>query len=128
MSQPGRVFEIPGYVDRLMRSGNEYAFLIISIAHSDNFLQMTGDESGVQLDFPMVSPRQQTFEEKIRAAASRERLDVIENFGSDGSRFLDVNINGESQHVAAICSKLLREVFSVSGETELIFEHDGLAT
>ncbi|MBA3323491.1 MAG: hypothetical protein H0T45_18880 [Pyrinomonadaceae bacterium] len=126
-SERGRVFDIPAYVGRLMRAGNVNAFLSICIAHSDDFLQLTGDERGVQLDFPMVNPRQRNFEKKIREVALRGRLEVVENYGSDEARFLDVNVNGEPREVAAICSKVLREVFSVSGDAELIFQHVGLA-
>jgi len=104
----GRVFDIPPYVARLMRSKNAYAFLIITIAHSDDFMQLTGDESGVQIDFILVTARQRGFEDKIREVAAREGLEVFENHGSDGARFLDIYINGESREVAAVCSKLLR--------------------
>jgi hypothetical protein len=125
-SESGRVFDIRLYVARLMRANDACAFLIIKIP-PDDFMQLTGDESGVQVDFPLITARQRGFETKIREAASRANLEVIENSGSDGSRFLDLNVNGAPDHVAAICSKLLREVFSISGDVELMFEHDGLA-
>jgi hypothetical protein len=79
------------------------------------------------VDFPQITPRQQSFEEKIRSVAGREGLELVETRGSDGSRFLDLNINGESRVVAAICSKVLCEVYSVSGDAELLFHHEGLA-
>lgn len=126
-SESGRVFDFAPYVDRLMRSSDPYAFLIIKIVHSEDFMQLSGDASGVQVDFPQITPRQQSFEEKIKRVAGREGLEVVETHGSDGSRFLDLNVNGESRVVAAICSKVLREVYSVSGDTELLFEHTGLA-
>ncbi len=123
----GRVFDIAPYVDRLMRSKDAYAFLIITIAHSDDFMQLTGAERGVQIDFPLVTPRQRGFEDKVREVASRKGLEVVENLGSDGTRFLDMNVNGESREVAAVCSKVLREVFSVAGVADLLFEHAGLS-
>lgn len=126
-SERGHVFDIPVYVERLMLSTDESSFLIIDIAHSNDFMQLTGDERGVQLDFPMIAARQQSFEKKIREVASREGLEVEETFGSDGARFLDVNINGDSRHAAAVCSTFLREVFNVPGDAELIFQHAGLA-
>ena len=90
-------------------------------------MQLTGDESGVQVDFPLITARQRGLETKIRDVASRANLEVIDNSGSDGSRFLDLNVNGAPAHVAAICSKLLRGVFGISGDVELVFEHEGLA-
>lgn len=127
-TESGRIFDLVPYVDRLMRSSDPHAYLIISIVHSEDFMQLTGDASGVQIDFPQVTPRQQSFEQKIRGVARREGLELVENLGSDGSRFLDLNVNGESRVVAAICSKVLREVYSVSGDAELLFEHVGLAS
>jgi len=125
-SESGHVFDIPLYVDRLMRANNSGAFLIINIT-PDDFMQLTGAASCVQIDFPLITARQRGFEPKIRNAASSANLEVIENSGSDGSRFLDININGTSDKVAMICSKILRGVFGVSGDIELMFQHDGLA-
>ena len=126
-SESGRVFDLAPYVDRLMRSIDPSAFLIIKIAHSEDFMQLSGDASGVQVNFPQITPRQQSFEERIKRVAGREGLEVVETHGSDRSRFLDLNVNGEWRVVAAICSKVLREVYSVSGDSELVFEHTGLA-
>jgi len=126
-SEQGNVYGIPGYIARLMRSADERAFLTISIARSDDFLQMTGDGRGVQIDFPMITTRQRSFEEKIRGIALRQGLAVVENLGSDGARFLDVDVEGSPRAVAAVCSKILREVYNVSGDAELIFQHAGLA-
>lgn len=128
MSERGQIFDLARYIDRLMRSPDPYAYVIINVANTEDFMQLTGDASGVQIDFPQVTPRQRSFEEKIREVASREGLDVIENHGSTGELFLDLNVNGEWRAVAAICSKVLRDVYNLSGETELTFNHDGLAT
>jgi len=38
-----------------------------------------------------------------------------------------LDVNGEWHAVAAVCSKVLRQVYNVSGEAELIFQHVGLA-
>lgn len=126
-SERGNVFDTPRYVARLMRSADERAFLIVHIAHSSDFLQLTGDARGVQIDFPMVTPRQRGFEARIREVSSRESLAVVENHGSDGTRFLDIDVAGTPEAVAAVCSKILRGVYNVSGEAELVFQHSGLA-
>lgn len=110
-----------------MRSEDEHAFLTIQVAGSDDFLQLSGDKTAVQLDFPMITSRQRAYESKIRNAAESANLAVCENYGSDGARFLDIEVEGSSQTVAAVCSKILREVFNVTGETTLLFQHVGLA-
>jgi hypothetical protein len=124
--EAGRIFDIRAYLDRLMRS-QAHAFLIINIAHSEEFLQLTGHAGGVQIDFPMVTPRQRSLEGKIRAVASREGLELVENYGSEGTLFLDINLNAELAEVTATCSKVLRQVFNVSGDVELFFQHADLA-
>ncbi len=110
-----------------MRSANADAFLIIHVERPDAFMQLTGDAAGVQLDFPLITPRQRGREGTVREVAAREGLEVFEVAGSDGARFLDVEVNGGPAGVAAVCSKVLRGVFDVSGEAELVFEHVGLA-
>lgn len=126
-SNSGLVFEIPVFIERLMRSEDEHAFLTIQVAQSDDFLQLTGDKNGVQLDFPMITSRQRAHESKIRKAIASAHLAVCENYGTDGARFLDIDVEGSSQTVAAVCSKILREVFNVAGDTTLIFQYEGLA-
>ena len=126
-SDRGHVFDLPRYVERLMRAPDANAFLIVNVAATGDFLQLSGDARGVQLDFPMIAARQRSFEAGIRAEAARAGLAVAENYGSDGARFLDISVNGEAHAVAAICSKVLRAVFNVSGDAELIFQHVGLA-
>ena len=70
-SERGRVFDLLPNVDRLMRSAAPCAFLIIELADSGDFLQLSGDRSGVQVDFPQVTPRQRSFEKRIREMAAR---------------------------------------------------------
>jgi len=127
MSETGRVFDLPSYVDRLMRASDSYAFLVVTIAGTDDFIQLSGGPTGVQLDFPLVSSRQCSLETRIREAAASARLPLVENTGSNGARFLDLYLDGDAQSLAASCSQMLRQVFNVSGDSQLIFEHDGLA-
>jgi len=127
LSNSGFAFELPVYIDRLMRSKDEDAFLTIQVAQSEDFLQLTGDNNGVQLDFPMITSRQRGYEKKIRSAAASANLVVVENHGSDGALFLDIDLEGPSQMIAAVCSRMLREIFSVGDDTGLIFQHVGLA-
>ena len=123
----GSTSDIASYVDRLARSTNECSFLIIGVGHADDFIQMTGDSSGVQLDFPLITTRQQMREELIKRAVQAEGLVVVENSGSNGARFFDINVEGSSRRIADICCRMLERIFEVDHNTVLSFDFDGLA-
>ena len=123
----GYVNELDRYIDRLMRSTSEGSFLIVGVSHPEDFIQMTGGSDGVQLDFPLVTQRQQMREELIKLGARAEGLFVVENPGSDGARFLDIDVEGSSRRIAAICHRLLKKLFDIDDTTQLTFDFDGLA-
>ena len=126
-TERGRASDIPSLVERVMLSPAEDAYLIINIHQDSAFMQMTGDENGVQLDFPLITPRQRSLEGRIREAATRLGLEAFDVDGSDDARFLDVEVNGEPRVVGAACAEVFREVFGEAADAELIFEHYGLA-
>jgi hypothetical protein len=111
-------------VRRLMNSTSDNAFLIVGMENSEDFLQMTGGPTGVQLDFPMITDRQKSLESRIRESAARQGLSVQENRGS-GDLFLDIDIKGEPGHIAAVCRRFIAEVFGAAHGT-FRYEYDGL--
>jgi hypothetical protein len=119
--------ELQDHIDRLMRAPSDGAFLIISVSGTDDFLQLTGDTDGVQIDFPLITSRQLSLEAKIRLAAEAEGLAVVENKGSSGERFLDIDIEGHAVEMARVCRVLLRNVFGARDDARLEFEGDGLS-
>lgn len=118
--------ELRDYVERLMRAPEEGAFLIVSVAGSEDFVQMIAGGEDVQIDFPLVTDRQRGFELKIRAAATSEGLAVEENVGDDGARFLDMYVEKDAERVARVCRSFLRDVFGAGENARLEFESDGL--
>src|ERR1044072_2401128 len=80
--------ELRDYIGRLLLAPEGEAFLVVTVAGSEDFLQMTAGEESVQIDFPLVTERQCGFESKIRATAEGEGLTIEENLGSDGAGFL----------------------------------------
>lgn len=119
--------KIRHYVERLMRAPGDGAFLVIAISGSDDFLQLTADAEGAQIDFPLITDRQRSLEPKIRLAAEGAGLPLVESESGGGDRFLDVNVEGSAAEVARICRVLLREVLGAGDDAELEFESDGLA-
>jgi hypothetical protein len=118
--------ELRDYVGRLTRAAEEGAFLIVTVAGGEDFLQMVAGGEDVQIDFPLITGRQRGLESKIRAAAEGEGLSVEENEGSDGARFLDMYVEKDAGRVARVCRSLLREVFDAGEDARLEFESDGL--
>lgn len=120
--------DIRSYSERLLRSPNKTAFLRISPAGSEDFLQLSAVTGGVELNFPLITRRQLAREEAIRRIATRERLALTGTPERDGDQFLLFEVVGPASHVAAICEIFLRDVFDVRPNAALLFEHDGLAT
>ena len=112
------------HISRLMGSTSQ-TFLIVHVADTKDFLQLTASPDGAQIDFPLITERQRALEPKIREAARELRLDFRETLGSEGSRFLDCDFAGTSQQIANACRTLLTRVFGISEDAPLVFESDG---
>ena len=120
----GNVDSIESIIINLMKSTNEYAFLIIKIHGTEDFIQFTGDAKGVQLDLPLITDRQKDLESAFRSAVNELNLKVIENKGSDGSRFLDIDLNGNAFEITNIVKIFIEKLFNVNSSTKLVFEYD----
>jgi hypothetical protein len=118
--------ELREYVGRLMRAPEAGAFLIVTVAGSEDFLQMVVGEEDVQLDFPLITARQKSLEASMRATAEREGLSVEVNEGTDGSLFLDMYVEKDAERVTRVCRALLRDVLGAGEDARLEFESDGL--
>ena len=111
-------------IENLMKSTNKYRFLIITKHGSDDFIQFTGDNKGVQLDFPLVTERQKNQESAFRDTSAKLNLEVIDNQGSDGSSFLDINLKGNPSEISDTVKKFLGLLFDVDSNTKLEFTYD----
>ncbi len=101
-------------------------YLIIHVGGTEDFVQFTGDAKGVQIDFPLVTDKQQSNESKIKQVATDLKLEFHETRGSDGSRFLDCDYSGSPEQIAALCRELLAKIYGVTDETGLFFETPAL--
>jgi len=118
----GTVDDIQTTIEKLMKSQKDDAFLIITIQGTEDFIQLTGDINGVQLDFPLITSRQNELETYFWKAAEDLDLKVVENKGSDGSRFLDIDINGNASNVSDLVKTFISNFLSVNRGTKLEFE------
>ena len=120
----GSVDSIESIIENLMKSTNEYAYLIIKIHGTEDFIQFTADANGVQLDLPLITDRQKDLGSAFRRAGSDLNLEVIENKGTDGSPFLDINLNGNAAEITNIINQFIGKLFNVSPSTKLVFEYN----
>ena len=120
----GNVENIENIIENLMKSTNEYAYLIIKIQDSEDFIQFTGDAKGVQLDLPLITERQKELETAFWHVGKDLNLKVVENKGSDGSRFLDIDLNGNAFEITNIVKIFIEKLFNVNSSTKLVFEYD----
>jgi hypothetical protein len=97
-------------------------YLIIHVAGTEDFIQFTADADSTQIDFPLVTERQQSNESKIKQAAKELNLEFHEARGSDGSRFLDCDYIGNSEQAAQVCRALLSIIYGATDATKLVFE------
>ena len=121
----GTVAELEPRISHLMHSGRQ-TFLIVRIAGTKDFLQLTATPDSAQIDFPLVTDRQRELEPRIREAAAALGLDFRETRGSDGSRFLDCDLTRTPTEIARACRQLLMRVFGVSGDARLAYESDAV--
>jgi len=123
------ISQLESYIARLIRgAASDTAFLIITVSGTEDFLQLIADCEGVELDFPLITGRQMSFEWKFRSIAEFEGCPLSENRGDDGARFLDVELPADAAEVSRIVEVFLLELFGVGLHTELEFEGDCLET
>ena len=64
-------------IGRLMNSQKDQAFVIITKHGTEDFIQFTGDEIGVQLDFPIITENQKKYECKFKSVVQKMGLITI---------------------------------------------------
>jgi len=109
---------------RLLEATDPHAFLAISVAGSPHFLQFSASSTGIELDFPLLTAEQQTYEKVFRQFCRGPDLSLRESSGSDGSRFLDCDMPRDAHRAAEIARQALRDLFGVADSARLTFEGD----
>ena len=125
-SSTGTIVDLEGHIQRVMRSSPE-AFVIVEVNPEGDFVQFQGDSKGIRLDFPQSTARQRALKGSVLASLCSLHLELIENKGSDGTVFLDCDINGDSGYISSTLTKFLAYVFQVSEASPLKFTGYALA-
>ena len=107
--------------------GVEHATAVIQVTGTEKFIQFDGGPEEIWMDFPLVTPDQQSREQAIRHFARARGLQVVENSGSDGSLFLDVVLPADPDEVAQHTRDAFVELMSVEGNAEIEVLGDGFS-
>ena len=123
----GSLADLHSYVGRLIRSPNSGGTLVIQIRGAEAFIQFTGGSSGVEMDFPLVTPDQKAREPIIRAFCDRYHLRLRVSFGTDGSGFLDVDLAPDVGMISTVVRAAFAEIFDVREPMTVDYLSAGLA-
>jgi hypothetical protein len=74
----------------------------------------------------LITPRQQDREAEIRAFFAKQGERVVERRGTEGARFLDVDLPADPDRLARLTAGVVCEVFGAPREVKLIVQRDGL--
>ncbi len=110
----GRISELAQYLRGLQNAGNPQAFLITDIIGTPHFIQFSRNNDGVQLNMPLITTDQISIKETLEKACRESGLQPQITQGSDGSEFLDCEIDGENEMVISVIEKIVSEAFEVS--------------
>ncbi len=124
-SETGKIDRLQPLIESLMHSEDDYAYLRVNIEGREEFLQMTADKTGAQINFPLVQKSHLKLESVIRDVSKENGYHVEDNSGSDGTKFIDINVNGDSEEVSKVCEKLLSGVFKSKDHTVFQFHYSG---
>jgi len=125
-STTGTIADIGRNIERLVRSTDSHAFLVIELDGTPHFLQFTAGPKAIEMDFPQVTDAQRRRAGAFRALCASAGLPLRESDGSDGSRFLDCDLPRDAARASAVVERALIELFDASSTTPLRFSGDRL--
>jgi hypothetical protein len=102
----------------------EHAVVILTVPGTDQFVQFSGGRNGIQLDLPLVTRDQQDREAAIRAFFAERGERVIESRGTNGARFLDVELPADPDRLALLTAGVFSEVFGAAQTVKLTIQTD----
>lgn len=123
---PSKEIVVNGKLTDLAKQFNVYLFsdpplssLIIAIKGKEDFIQFSRASMEVELDYPLITERQNENRNKYREICSELGLELRETKGSDGSAFLDADVPADPEKLAKITKRILGSLFGATDETKL---------
>lgn len=115
----GTIKDLESSIEKMMLSSKEDPFVIATIHGTDGFIQFSGNTKNVQLDYPQITDRQKSMEVRFRTVAKEMNLNVVENRGSGGELFLDIDLKGTATEISVIAGTFMERFMGISQDTKV---------
>jgi hypothetical protein len=119
----GSFKDINKYLDILRKSDLPDASLIISIAGTDDYIQLTNSQNALCLHYTVNNDHQKKRESAFKGYAKKMSLKVTESRSDDNKNtFLDIDLTGSMEDTHVIVTSLLSEAFEAELDATLEFD------
>jgi hypothetical protein len=115
----GTTKDLENYIGIMMLSAEKYAFVIATVRGTRDFVQFSGNTKNIRLDFPLITDRQKSMEAAFRTTAKEMDLKIIENRGTGGEVFLDIDLKGTITEISVAARTFMERFFSITQDTKI---------
>jgi hypothetical protein len=115
----GTTKDLENYIGIMMLSTEKYAFVIATVQGTRDFVQFSGNTKNIQLDFPLITDRQKSMEVAFRTTAKEMDLKIIENRGTGGEIFLDIDLKGTTAEISVVARTFMERFFGITQDTQI---------
>ena len=115
----GTTKDLENYIGIMMLSTEKYAFVIATVQGTRDFVQFSGNTKNIQLDFPLITDRQKSMEVAFRTTAKEMDLKIIENRGTGGEVFLDIDFKGTTAEISVVARTFMERFFGITQDTQI---------
>jgi hypothetical protein len=122
----GTVKDVARHIQRLIDAPERSSLIIELTEREDGFLQFTAGPNSIQIDHPLITPQQVQREDALRKAFSVAGLTPYETRGTDGSRFLDCDVQRDPAVITLLVQRVFESSFRIDSLNELRFVGYGL--
>jgi hypothetical protein len=115
----GTTKNLENYIGIMMLSAEKYAFVIATVRGTRDFVQFSGNTKNIRLDFPLITDRQKSMEAAFRTTAKEMDLKIIENRGTGGEVFLDIDLKGTTTEISVVARTFMERFFGITQDTKI---------
>ncbi|MGH1362783.1 MAG: hypothetical protein ACRBF0_04445 [Calditrichia bacterium] len=135
----GNLTNLEEYIARLIAASSnaeeisDDTFLIGIVKETDDFLQFTSDKGSVMMDFPLLTDRQKSYEDKLKSICAKLGVlpaqyihESTTEFGTaaDEDR-LAYHLTGAPEKISAMIAVIYTNLFEIEPDTEMHFVANG---